>query len=44
MNEKGFVIANGGSNVHCHHPRLGEDEIIYPTKLLSTENYQLSRI
>jgi len=22
MDEKGFVIANGGSNVHCHHPRL----------------------
>jgi len=38
MDEKGFVIANGGSNVHFHHPRLGEDEISYPTKLLSTEN------
>ena len=38
MDEKGFVIANGGSNVHCHHPRLCEDEISYPTNLLSTEN------
>ena len=38
MDKKGFVIVNGGFNVHCHHPRLGEDEIRYPTKLLSTEN------
>jgi len=38
MDEKGFVIANGGSNVHCHHPRLCEDEISYPTNLLSSEN------
>ena len=34
----GFFVAPGGSNMHCHHPRLNEEEIFFPSKHLTPED------
>jgi len=33
-----FFVSPGGSNMHCHHPRLNEEEISFPSKLLTPED------
>ena len=41
FDEIGFKIVSGGNSWHVHHPRLHQEEIVFPTALLKQEDKEI---